>query len=361
VPNRRRKIQDHSDATIMPAMTAPAAQYVTTPDGYDLAYAASGSGLPLILAPPALNHIQLVWDWPSQKAWLEGLAQRFRLVQFDPRGQGMSGRGLAADFSILDYETDLETLIEHLGFERVVLAASCLFGHAAVRYAGKHPDRVHALILLSTAVSNRAWPIEQFTGLGRENWELLLWSRLPPGLSAIETQTRLEQTRQMITQEDAVTRWNGCVDSDISDILPQICVPTLVLHPRRFIHLSSEEAINLAARLPNARLALVESDDPGDLHGLPQEALAAIDQFFAEFFHGEDASSFNAAGPLQPRLSRRQAEVLAFLVQGKTNREIAAELVISLRTVERHVEELYAKLDVRNRAEAIAVALGRLG
>lgn len=56
-------------------------------------------------------------------------------------------------------------------------------------------------------------------------------------------------------------------------------------------------------------------------------------------------------------LSRREVEVFRLIGAGKSNREIADELFLSVRTVERHVENVYRKLDVRSRAEAIAVAL----
>jgi len=133
------------------------------------------------------------------------------------------------------------------------------------------------------------------------------------------------------------------------------------MHPRDFIHLNAGEAVKLASGLPNAKLTMLESDDPGDLHGRPASALAAIDDFFAGLPTEDGHAALQESRPRPIKLSARQAEVLALLVQGKTNREIAAELVLSLRTVERHIEELYAKLEVRNRAEAIAFALGPLG
>jgi DNA-binding CsgD family transcriptional regulator len=223
-----------------------------------------------------------------------------------------------------------------------------------------HPERLRALILLTTAVSQRAWPLDLFAGLGRENWELLLWSRLAPGLSSREAESRIEHTRQMMTREDAVIRWQGSAPSDVSALLPTIQTPTLVIHPRDFIHLKAEEAVRLASGLPNARLTMLESDDPGDLHGRPASALAAIDDFFAGLSTEDEHVALEESRPRRVKLSARQTEVLALLVKGKTNREIATDLVLSLRTVERHVEELYAKLDVRNRAEAIALALGPL-
>jgi DNA-binding NarL/FixJ family response regulator len=56
-------------------------------------------------------------------------------------------------------------------------------------------------------------------------------------------------------------------------------------------------------------------------------------------------------------LTRREAQVLSLIAQGKHNREIAAELVLSPRTVERHVGKILAQLDVPSRAAAAAIAI----
>jgi DNA-binding NarL/FixJ family response regulator len=55
-------------------------------------------------------------------------------------------------------------------------------------------------------------------------------------------------------------------------------------------------------------------------------------------------------------LSRRELEVLRHVASGKTNKEIAAELVLSERTVERHVSNIFGKLGVSTRSAATAFA-----
>ena len=55
-------------------------------------------------------------------------------------------------------------------------------------------------------------------------------------------------------------------------------------------------------------------------------------------------------------LTRREVEVLRLIAQGKSNREIGAELVLSLRTVERHMVNIYSKLDIHSKAQATAYA-----
>ncbi|MEM6971445.1 MAG: response regulator transcription factor [Pseudomonadota bacterium] len=59
-------------------------------------------------------------------------------------------------------------------------------------------------------------------------------------------------------------------------------------------------------------------------------------------------------------LTQREGEVLGWLADGKANRDIAAILGVSPRTVNKHLEQIYAKLQVENRTAAVAVALRSL-
>ena len=56
-------------------------------------------------------------------------------------------------------------------------------------------------------------------------------------------------------------------------------------------------------------------------------------------------------------LTSREAEVLRLVAQGQSNKEIAAELVLSGRTVERHITNLYGKIQARGKADATAYAI----
>ena len=57
-------------------------------------------------------------------------------------------------------------------------------------------------------------------------------------------------------------------------------------------------------------------------------------------------------------LTKREREVLALAIEGLVNKEIAAQLGISPRTVESHWRNIYHKLGVRSKVEAIAKVLG---
>ena len=61
-------------------------------------------------------------------------------------------------------------------------------------------------------------------------------------------------------------------------------------------------------------------------------------------------------GNLVEPLSRRELEVLHLIALGKTNQEIAEQLIVSRGTVKAHTANIYRKLDVANRTEAVARA-----
>jgi DNA-binding CsgD family transcriptional regulator len=69
----------------------------------------------------------------------------------------------------------------------------------------------------------------------------------------------------------------------------------------------------------------------------------------------EPESAFAAANFIEP-LSKRELEVLQLIASGRTNEEIAAELFIALSTVKTHVINIYGKLNVKRRTQAIARA-----
>jgi DNA-binding NarL/FixJ family response regulator len=89
----------------------------------------------------------------------------------------------------------------------------------------------------------------------------------------------------------------------------------------------------------------------------PPRAVLAIEDFVQELglLLPEPAAATHAS--TSTRLSQRETEILRLIALGHSNQEIAADLVLSVRTVERHITNLYAKIGARRKADATAYAL----
>src|SRR5690606_28892696 len=101
----------------------------------------------------------------------------------------------------------------------------------------------------------------------------------------------------------------------------------------------------VASALPDARFGVVAGEDV--------EEIEAIDAFLRTAGQPEALEAGSANGHLTPR----ESDVLRLIAAGKTNREISEELVLSERTVARHITNIYAKVGVRSKAEATAYAI----
>ena len=56
-------------------------------------------------------------------------------------------------------------------------------------------------------------------------------------------------------------------------------------------------------------------------------------------------------------LTNREKEILVHLAQGKTNKEISKELLLSTSTVRNHISNIFIKLNISNRSQATAIAI----
>ena len=136
---------------------------------------------------------------------------------------------------------------------------------------------------------------------------------------------------------------------DLRRVLPRISVPTLVLHRRNDPYVPFAASREAASLIPAARLVPLDGDSHLPFFG---DADSVVDAVLA--FLGEPARS---SPPTGPRLTAREREVLALLAEGCANREIAQRLALSIRTVERHLLNIYGKLGARGRTDAIAYAI----
>jgi pimeloyl-ACP methyl ester carboxylesterase/DNA-binding CsgD family transcriptional regulator len=334
-------------------MDAPSVQYVKTSDGYLLAYTVSGFGRPLVSLPAAFNHAQLDWESPAAGPWLTGLSQRFMLVRYDSRGQGLSTRGLRDDIALADYERDLETVVNHLRLDRFVLLAHTVFGHVAIQYAARNLDRVEALVLVNSSAKYPPTAILVNLELARENWDFFLQHSMASiDWSPDQRRAAVARFRQCSNQADWIRQIAVFAESDVVEMLPTLRVPVLVLYARD-LGPAAEASQAMAAQIPNARLALI---DGASFMGDGEAGVRAVEAFLADLDPAPLPSAASAPRKTSNGLSEREIEVLRLLAAGRSNQEIARELVISQNTVIRHVSNIFAKTGAANRAQATAYA-----
>jgi DNA-binding CsgD family transcriptional regulator len=347
-------------------MNAPPVQYVTTSDGYDIAYSVAGEGTPLLLPPYIHSHVQLNWQndlvIARRTRVLRKLTRRARVITFDNRGQGLSSRGLPGNSTLTDFDLDTEAVAGRIEDKTFVFIACARSSHLAVRYIVKHPERVTALVLISAQRSmldstalGLAPPSGLFDLLPTQNWEFFLQTQVMPGLSPEEVRTATEMLKQTANPGDYRITWDTWRQSDISDLLPRVRVPTLVLHARDFPFLKPEEATRLAALIPNAQLAMV---DGYDIMGDADQTVGAIEAFLADLPSSGESRNAQAVAlsPAPSNLSERELEVLRLVAHGKSNPEIAKELFITRSTIQHHVSSILNKTGTQNRTEAVAYA-----
>jgi DNA-binding CsgD family transcriptional regulator len=123
---------------------------------------------------------------------------------------------------------------------------------------------------------------------------------------------------------------------------------------------SSWRALDLACEVAHARalvgLAMRELGDREGADGELRWARRALERLGASVDERRIASYLDDGTPAPADLTGREVEVLRLVAAGRSNREIATELVISEHTVARHLSNIFTKLDVRSRTAAAAFA-----
>ena len=294
----------------------PRIQYAKTKDGVSIAFWTLGEGLPLVYMPVIPDsHIQLEWQDPELRRWYERLMEKRKLVRYDSRGTGLSERNVT-EYSVDSLILDLEAVVDRLGLERFALLAFLYSGPVAIAYAARHPERVsHLLLSLTSArASEMLGPeVSQVFALIDKDWELFTetFAHVLLGWSAGEPARRwAARCRECVTQEALQLFLGAMPEIDVTDLLPQVRSPALVLHRRQGRLTDVNVARGLASQIPDARLALLEGTSAAMFREDTEPFLTAIDEFLGE---GEEAAA--GAQPPEPSAFRT---VLFTDIEGST-------------------------------------------
>ena len=346
----------------MGKMSRQRIRYARSTDGAKLAWADAGSGPVIVKAANWLTHLEYDLESPVWRHWLEFFTDNFRLIRYDERGCGMSDWD--ADLTFARWVDDLEAVIDAADLcEPFTLLGVSQGASVCVTYAARHPERVSRLILYGAyargwaqrgnpAAESECRAIADLAriGWGRSNpaFRQIFTSRFIPRGTADQLDWFNELCRKTTSPENAARLLELRANIDVTPLLKEIRVPTLVMHERDDAVTPCSEGRNLAAGIPGAEFVELDSENHILLRDEP--AWSRFKDIVLDFMGTpRDHGVFDTLSP-------REREVFALMTEGLGNADIAARLAISEKTVRNHVSNLFDKLGVWTRAQAIVFA-----
>jgi len=340
--------------------------YATSRDGTRLAWAESGAGPVLVKAANWLTHLEYEWESPVWKHWMQFFSAHFRFVRHDERGCGMSEWN-DRQLTVAEWTDDLATIIDAARpAEPVTLLGISQGGVACITYAIRHPERVARLILYggyARGALRRGTPDKEraytaMVDLARVYWgndnptfRQVFTSRFIPGGTAEQLQWFNELCLKTTSAEVAARLLEARAVMDISASLADVRTPTLVMHARGDEVVPVAEGRLLASGIPGAHFVELDSRNHVLLEHEP-----AWQRFQEEVLAFAQQDQPAARDTAFAALSAREREVLTLMTEGLGNAEIAERLQISEKTVRNHASNIFDKLGVWSRAQAIVFA-----
>lgn len=229
---------------------------------------------PPIVLSPSLGTSIAMWD-PVVVA----LAERFRVIRYDPRGHGLSPVP-PGPYEIDDLAADLLALLDRLNIVATHIVGISIGGMTAMAFAAAHPDRVDRLVLACTSAqlgppqqwADRAFTVRESGTVAVADAVVARW--LTPAYVAVHPEVLSGLRDQLVhTPADGYAACCGAIERmDLRDRLPSITAPTLVIAGAQDAATPREHAERIVAGIPNAKLAVL---DPA-AHLAPVEQPAAF-------------------------------------------------------------------------------------
>jgi len=254
-------------------MPAQEVSFCRTSEGINLAVAVCGKGLPVVKAANWMNHVEFDWQSPVWSPLLTRLAAQFRLIRYDERGTGLSDWDVG-EISFETFVRDLETVADALDLHRFALFGNAQGAAVAIAYAVRHPERVSRLVLSGGYAQGwraRGNPAEiegrkallrlVRVGWGQDNpaFRQVFTSLMIPGGTLEQSQWVNDLQRVSTSPANAARLLQVFGDIDVTQLLPRVAAPTLVLHSRGDAPCPFEQGLMLARGIPNARFVALES------------------------------------------------------------------------------------------------------
>ncbi len=344
-------------------------RFLTTRDDISIAWADVGSGKPLVKAANWLTHLEFDWEGPVWCHWTRFFADNFRSIRYDERGCGLSDWKVG-DLTFPRWVEDLESVVTAAEVDEPFVLLGISQGAAtAVAYAARHPEHISQLVLYGGYAAG--WRLRDDSEIERIHRAIidmadLGWGRDNPMFRQLFTQRFIPEgdpeqvswfnTLCAKTTSPALAAKLLDLRGDVNavELLPEVAVPTMVLHATgdEVVPLSCGRL--LAQKIPGAEFVQLDSRNHILLEDEP--AWQRFQEAVLEFTGLGDRIGLDTEVPLFANLTTREREVLALICDGWPNAGISEQLLISEKTVRNHATHIFDKLGVQSRTQAIVRA-----
>jgi class 3 adenylate cyclase len=264
--------------------------------GVAIAYQVVGEGdVDLVLVPDWVSNLVFWWQSPHWRGFYERLSRSFRLILFDKRGTGLSDHG--PQYAALETRMeDMRAVLDAVGSSTAVVLGAHEGTLMATLYAATYPERTRALVLFHPASAGpgaESREIQEELSQLRERWGTREFSEEllelhSPTLSGDEAYRSwlVDALRVGASPAAAYALNRAYYESDLSEVLPAVRVPTLVLYREGTFEDEADAALEVARRIPGAQAMRLSGSDFADIF-LSPEAVDEIERFVA----GEQAAA----------------------------------------------------------------------
>jgi pimeloyl-ACP methyl ester carboxylesterase/DNA-binding CsgD family transcriptional regulator len=344
-------------------------RFARSADGVGIAYAVHGSGPPLLIDACWLSHLQFDWESPVWRHFLVEIGKFATVIRYDERGHGLSDWGVT-DHNLEVRVADLEAVVADAGLDRFALMAMAQGGPVAIEYAARHPERLTRLMFYGSYAGAQAAATPEeleldaaYDAMIKVGWarptsefRRVFSSMMIPGGTEEQMRWLDDLQRRACDTETAVLSREQRKSTDSTWRLSELDLPTLVIHSRGERMIEFHHARHLAANIRGARLVGLDSNNHIVLADEP--AWPVLVREVREFLEPDRELTPAVVGDdVTALISPRELDILRLAAAGDDNEAIAAELFLSIRTVERHLQNVYAKLGLSGRtARTAAVA-----
>jgi class 3 adenylate cyclase/pimeloyl-ACP methyl ester carboxylesterase len=242
-------------------------RYARAADGVNIAYATIGEGPTVVDASNIWGILHMYRHVAIVRTLYDAVAAAgLRVVLFDSRGMGSSDR--SDDYSFDARLRDFEAVCDAAGGDAFFITGLAEGVPKAIAYAARHPDRVLKMVLLNGYTRGVDWyrlvpamrVSERLQDMAEEDWEtytLAMASAVMQFGDAEQVASMAAAYRSSAAPADAVAYMRANLDVDVTDLLPLVKAPTLVVHFTPTLAGTLPFMREIASKIPDAQFAEV--------------------------------------------------------------------------------------------------------